>query len=397
MTTILKVPNTFTYFYTVILAFSCVFLVHTLPTLHHVLILSLIIGGFIYKYNIIMRKLPVNAFFVSRLFFIVWALLSYFWATYYGEFFNRIVVYMYCFFIIFLTYILFDEDKYIRLFFKACTISGFFLSLYVLFYTGQSVLSLDRLSNDAMSINTAATKFAYIVFMQVVMYYENKKRINLVACLYFFIMVLLTGSKTGFFMVMTSGVVFLFSRYASNKDLFAKIKVLAIVFCVLFVIFEVITNVPVLYQIVGRRIYQLFEIIFGTVSVKTSYSTYTRLLLVTLAWDGFLEKPLTGWGENNMIFYNQFNMHAHSSLMEILFDFGIIGFLAYFYQYFCIFKEYISLKAKSFYVTIAIGIAMASIVEIATSISHNDLLNWLMVLFSYILIRKCKQQSSENI
>lgn len=382
----------FTYVYTILLAISCVFLAHVSSILHHGLLILLMIFGICYKSYELLRKFPIKSFFSSRVVFILWALLSITWATAYDEIINRIFVYTYSFIIVFVTYILFDHEKYIELFFRVSTVSAFLLSLYIMYHAGYNILALNRLGNDVMSINTAATKFAYIALIQFAFYLKKKKRSNLIALGYFALMIVLTGSKTAFLMAFIGSIYFFLERNALKGGIASKSKGFLIAAIFGLLIFAAITYVPALYQIFGRRIDQFIQIIFGHASYKTSYSTSVRISLVQEAWKGFLERPITGWGENNLIYFSQYSTHAHSSLMEILFDFGIVGFIAYFFQYFIICKNMKSIKIKSIYSVIGMSITIASLIEIATSISHNDLLNWLMVLFAYIYILMDKKR-----
>ena len=374
----------FIYYYTILLAISCIFLAHVSNAFHHWMIALLIAFGFAYKSYRIRRSMLMEGFFLSIFIFIIWALLSINWAVSHDEIINRVLVYTYSLMIVFVTYILFDNGKYIELFFNASAVSAFLLSLYIIYYSGYNVLSMNRFGNDAMSINTAATKFAYVALVQFALFFEKKRIINLIAFGYFALIIILTGSKTAFLMLLIGSMVFYLKRYTLRGGTIFKIKGLLVVVIAVLLIFAMITYVPVFYQIFGRRIDQFIQIILGKVSYELSHSTSVRIGLVQEAWKGFLKRPIIGWGENNMIYYSQYNMHAHSSLMEILFDLGAIGFLSYFARYFIVFRTLQFTKRKSIYSVLSSSIMIASVIESATSISHNDLLSWLMLLFAYM-------------
>lgn len=376
------------------LAVSCIFLAHVTSTLHHGMLMLLIAFGYVYKSDRILKRFPINSFFLSTIIFAAWSFTSIIWAAYHEEIINRVLVYTYSSLIIFVTYLLFDDKKYIELFFNASAISAFLLSLYILYYSGYNILSLNRLNNDVMSINTAATKFAYIALTQFILFVNRKSIINFAAFSYFSLMIVFSGSKTAFLMLLVGGVVFYLERCTLKGGVTSRIKGLFVVIIFVLLTFAIITYVPVFYQIFGRRINQLIQIILGRVPAKVSYSTSTRIGLVQEAWEGFLKKPITGWGENNMIYYSRYNFHAHSSLMEILFDLGLIGVVSFFFRYFVILRALKTTKRRSIYSAIGVSIMFASIIEITTSISHHDLLNWLMLLFVYMFALMNKNQKS---
>ncbi len=78
----------------------------------------------------------------------------------------------------------------------------------------------------------------------------------------------------------------------------------------------------------------------------------TRLIAWNIAWQGFLERPITGWGFDNfhIIFNNHFNPQslrfgeyetwfdrAHNTVMDVLSMTGILGFITFFGIYVAIF------------------------------------------------------------
>ncbi|MCK9361110.1 O-antigen ligase family protein [Patescibacteria group bacterium] len=78
----------------------------------------------------------------------------------------------------------------------------------------------------------------------------------------------------------------------------------------------------------------------------------TRIIAWEIAWQGFLERPITGWGLDNfhIVFNNHFNPEslrygayetwfdrAHNTVMDVLSMTGIIGFITFFAIYVAIF------------------------------------------------------------
>ena len=104
-------------------------------------------------------------------------------------------------------------------------------------------------------------------------------------------------------------------------------------------------NVPFLYKIVGYRLKGLFDI-FSSFS-SADASTTTRIEFVKIGFDIFLKNPLLGIGLNNYSYvaYNNYSIwgqvYAHNNYVELLSDFGIVGFVLY---YWIIIKSIIKLN-----------------------------------------------------
>ena len=83
-----------------------------------------------------------------------------------------------------------------------------------------------------------------------------------------------------------------------------------------------------------------------------SGSVETRLIAWNIAWEGFLERPLTGWGLDNfhLLFNEKYNPQslrfglyetwfdrAHNTVLDVLSMTGLVGFLAYAFIYIALF------------------------------------------------------------
>lgn len=87
----------------------------------------------------------------------------------------------------------------------------------------------------------------------------------------------------------------------------------------------------------------------------------TRLIAWDIAWDGFLERPLTGWGFDNfhILFNEKYNPEslrygqyetwfdrAHNTVLDVLSMTGLVGFLTYVFIYVAIFYSVIRAYKK---------------------------------------------------
>ena len=108
----------------------------------------------------------------------------------------------------------------------------------------------------------------------------------------------------------------LYSKLNLKKIIFGIIKV-GIVFFILFTIINYITN------------NEIIEILEKRFSNTISDGGSGRLALWSLSISNFLSNPLFGIGLNNSQLYTD-GVHIHNTILEVLSETGMIGFLLYF-------------------------------------------------------------------
>ena len=273
----------FPFYWISTLGLTCVFFAHVSSLLHHLLLVGLIVTGIIYKSDTIFRRLPVKSFFVTRLLFIIWAGISVFWATYFDDFLNRILVYSYALLLTFLLFLIVDRIDMLKVFISSATIGAILLTIYILYYSGFHILRLERLENEAMSINTAATKVAYVALMQFVFFLKERRKRSLFVLCYLSAFIVFTGSKTAFIMLLLGGLVFYIKKGSVQGGFSSKIKGMIIAVILFLITITVLLYVPAVYEIIGRRLKQFIEIVIGNDSIKKRLG---RLLGETFYWLG---------------------------------------------------------------------------------------------------------------
>lgn len=114
-----------------------------------------------------------------------------------------------------------------------------------------------------------------------------------------------------------------------------------IAIAIVFAIFYAIFNVPYLYDTIGWRFESLFSIFTGervNQTMNTVSSDETREHMIYGAFMGWLDNPMTflfGHGIDSFKFYNFSSLtghffYSHNNYVEMLYDFGIIGFAIYY-------------------------------------------------------------------
>ena len=163
-------------------------------------------------------------------------------------------------------------------------------------------------------------------------------RFAILPFLIFFI--LLTGSKTCFFLLFGSFLMVYFMK--SKRKMFTVIVIISLIAILSYLVF----NVPFLYEVIGERLeimidgFTTFDAVTKTTS-EGSASDNIRLFMLFEGWQWFLEKPLLGYGVGNFQeMFGEINngkeLYAHNNYIELLVDTGLVGALLYYWLYFFI-------------------------------------------------------------
>ena len=138
---------------------------------------------------------------------------------------------------------------------------------------------------------------------------------------------LLSGSRK----VLVSLIVYTigYFQFRSKKQDFRKLLLRWIViFFTLVIAYAAIMNVDALYNTIGQRVETFFLFLGG--EERADKSMYSRINLIDVAFKAFKAHPLLGIGANNFKYYSYFGSYSHNGYMEILCDFGLVGFVVYY-------------------------------------------------------------------
>ena len=100
-------------------------------------------------------------------------------------------------------------------------------------------------------------------------------------------------------------------------------------------LFIILMNVPIFYDLFGRRFDVGIDVLFGRTNIQTDSSIVGRKLLFEQAVYYWSERPLFGQGIRafethlNKIDYS----HPHNNFIDILCSTGIVGFIIYYSRY----------------------------------------------------------------
>ncbi len=221
---------------------------------------------------------------------------------------------------------------------------NFFLSVNIFEIVER--LGSDNSSSEIRNINFIAQSILFFSSFTLYYYYYEKNRnfIFFVVSIVQFSFILLSGSRRA---LLGYAVFFVVLVYLKNKRAIFK-TIPIIVFMILGMLYIIMNN-DVLYSIVGYRLEGLMNMIGLSDSNVIDRSTEIRADLFFAGLNMISQNPILGNGyayfETHSIGFNAVYAvyHTHNNYLELFLNYGIIGFILYYYIFF---KTYLKLTSK---------------------------------------------------
>ncbi|PXY02986.1 hypothetical protein DF185_02520 [Marinifilum breve] len=265
------------------------------------------------------------------------------------------------------------------------------LLLFVLYYFDLGSLGEDRMSDaeNGLNGNGIAISFAFclygifMIFNFIKLNYASKVYYYILAMV-FLVFILLTGSRTG--------VVMLLLPIILNQFLKSKYKLTAIISISIFLIFAyfLVMKIPVFYNIVGVRIMDGLNIVSGN---STGAEDSSRFLLFVYGLDWFQDNPILGIGINNYRVLSNVtppfvgkNFYAHSNIIELLVDVGIVGFIIYYRYVFILLRGAFKAAKDNVVSRIIIALTVTLFVHDIFSMSFYEWEMQFLICITFVLL-----------
>lgn len=186
--------------------------------------------------------------------------------------------------------------------------------------------------------------------------------------------------------------VFGFAMYFYFKHPNKRFRNLLIILFGLYMLFQLVMNVPELYEAIGWRIEGMLSLVSGKGTADSS--ALLRARYIQVGFDAFKKSPIIGYGVDNYRFINLRETghftYSHNNFVDILVGVGILGFFCYYSYYiklvFDFLKLYLRRNTSMLLNTVAICFLCYFAMHIAV-VSYNDILqNILIVFFAKALV-----------
>lgn len=206
------------------------------------------------------------------------------------------------------------------------------IPVVIMFFITLLVLGT-RDSENRLSISNNANSFGLAAAgMMSFFLYGNMKRDNSNILYHIFaVALMIAGLLSGSRKTMISIIIYFIGPYLFNERKNARKTLgrLVVIVVLMFAAYEMIMNVGVLYNTIGKRVEALLGFLFREEAADGSVAS--RMNMTALASNICKEHPILGIGANNFKYYTYYNTYSHNGYMEILCSFGIVGLIIYYF------------------------------------------------------------------
>ncbi len=304
---------------------------------------KLLVFGLGIIYIIYYKKITLNVFFCWLLIFIFYLFISSYWAKN-TVLANKIVRNTFTTTVILIPLSMLiqdrrDLDKILIINYIAVLLCA----IYVLFNVDFDTLGENRLDDISeegnWNANSLGVKMCVGVFLSFYLFYSYKNKFirtfALLSTFLFAYLILMTGSRTAFFMF----VLFLIFIFVLKTRGIKKIFTILFIVALLLLVFYLVINYEPFYNVLGSRLEELFVGLFGEGTTEDSFNL--RSTMIKKGWEFFLQKPFFGYGANN---YSEeiepiigVAVYSHNNYIEMLVNGGFVGFCIFYFIYaYCI-------------------------------------------------------------
>ena len=214
-----------------------------------------------------------------------------------------------------------DIERSLLVFLAVCLA----LSAYVLFRECAALFA-DRLgANAGVNPNDLAMVLCIGYAIAVHRFSEHRRWYEALPILLFAALVLLTGSRKGWLLLAYLPAAYLIWRDRTHR----KRNLLLLLGCAA-VLLAAAFLIPPLYALLGSRLERMLQALF-TADASADGSIHERLRFIRVGLDGFLQRPLTGWGLDCFRVNGVTReTYSHCNYVELLYGGGIAALLLYY-------------------------------------------------------------------
>ncbi|MCB6992803.1 O-antigen ligase family protein [bacterium 210820-DFI.6.37] len=281
------------------------------------------------------KPLSLNKIINNR--YILWGILTYALFEAYGFFFLRIGEFNWDFILvsgilqICLTIMLMEldsENEVISVLSVSSLISIIIVCAYMIHMGSIRLSNITFGSSFGLELsgnrNTVATIIGIMLVPVVYMVLRYKKLRFIFATISVgaTICMLLTGSKKGIVVIIMIMIMIFMTERKAIKYLLFPIAIILGAYAVF--------NIPILYNVVGFRLQDMFATFGIGTAATTAQSTSIRNSYILMGLKSMWNHPLFGGGMNYFQYINNAHYYSHNNYIELLNNFGIVGTLIYY-------------------------------------------------------------------
>lgn len=250
---------------------------------------------------------------------------------------------------------------------------------------------LNSRGTEGVSANTIGYYSAFGAAIALYFALNKRRRVYYLLFAINLIFMILSASRKAFLFL---GIPLAVMLILSSKNSAKIIRNIIIVILMGLIALLLLFNVDFLYELVGNRLETMINGFLGVGEVDAS--TLTRLSLIEYGIEWFKDSIWYGYGGGNFVLFSAAmginsgeGYYAHNNYVEMLVDFGVIGFIIFYLLHFVLivafFKQYqkgLNLNSLMFGLLIAILVCDYGMVTYYDGYTHLLLLVGTLVFMS---------------
>lgn len=238
--------------------------------------------------------------------------------------------------------------------------------------------------------NVNTTAISYVILSIPIMYklvIERNKKYIIIEIVSLFFMII-TGSKKAILSLLIMIFVCMLGKAKKNHCMINIFKGIFLISIILLSCYFI----PILNELIWSRLVSMFESLINY-NEKNQSSTGIRLTYIITAFTKAWDKPFFGhgWGAFKEIYgYNslyKIKLYTHCNYAEILFSFGIIGFIIFYFLPFSLIKAWKKNKNFNKNMLSILYFLCLFFIDFGTVTFYSNILWYIGFLISYILYK----------
>lgn len=225
------------------------------------------------------------------------------------------------------------SEKDIKVFFQGFALCGGVI--FILSYINDSLHMDDRFGRTLTDghLNSFASLIMLTLISAIICVYlaESKKvrALNIALIIAEIYMLVLSGGRKFIIVPVIFVFLLIFNHNKFSRVSFKKVVYLIVALAVVMFGWNYIMTNPIAFKTLGYRF----------IDIRNESSAMTRLDLISMGMKYFIRSPIWGYGENSVEILSSMtigtSLYAHNNYVELLVNFGLIGFIIYYsYHYF---------------------------------------------------------------
>ena len=229
-----------------------------------------------------------------------------------------------------------------------------------------------------LEMNQNAVGAIFVYASMLCMYYARKTNPYFLLFVVFASISMFTGSRRAFLMILLIIIIFFFSKLKKLSDVLYIIPFGLLIFLLIYSSM----NIPLLYNVLGRRLETLFNFFSGEGRVDNS--TIIRMELISSGIEQFKERMLIGHGLNSFKYLNRYDLYAHNNYVELLVNYGLIGTVLYYSMILAIMiRAFIALVTKAHMEVLPVLIVGAALIGDFGTVSYYSVRTIILLIIAY--------------